>query len=81
MRIVDSGVGIAAEHLDRIFDRFYRVDPVRTEMSEGVGLGLPIAKLLTELHGGRILVKSEVNQGTTFTLSFPCDGTMSGHRC
>jgi len=71
VRVTDTGMGIAQEHLERIFDRFYRVDQVRSEMSEGVGLGLPIAKLLTELYGGKILVESQLSKGTTFTLRFP----------
>lgn len=52
--IADTGVGIADERLERIFDRFYRADQVRSEMSEDVGVGPPIAKLLNELHGGTL---------------------------
>ncbi len=65
----DSGVGIAAEHLPRVFDRFYRVDSSRS--SEGTGLGLSLVKSITDLHGGRAEVQSEVSRGTTVTLRFP----------
>ena len=71
LRIADTGVGIAPQHIERIFDRFFRVDKVRTDMSDGVGLGLAIAKSLTELYGGTISVESRVDQGTTFTVIFP----------
>ena len=71
LRVTDTGVGIAPEHLHRIFDRFYRVDRVRSEMLEGVGLGLPIARMLTELYGGRITVDSDLGRGTAFTVRFP----------
>jgi two-component system heavy metal sensor histidine kinase CusS len=67
--VSDSGCGIAAEHLSRIFDRFYRVDPSRS--SQGVGLGLALVKSIAELHGGVATVQSEPNRGTTVTLTFP----------
>lgn len=69
--VADSGIGIAAEHLGRIFDRFYRVDQSRTDVTEGVGLGLSIAKLIAELYGARIDVVSSVGQGTTVTMRLP----------
>ncbi len=69
--IADTGIGIAAEHLDRIFDRFFRVDQVRTGMKEGVGLGLPIAKQLMEQYHGTISVVSQLQKGTCVTLTFP----------
>ena len=71
VEIADNGEGIAQEYLHRIFDRFFRVDQARSEMSDGVGLGLPIAKWLMELYGGRILVRSKLGHGTTVTLTFP----------
>lgn len=67
--VKDTGSGIAAEHLPRVFDRFYRADPARS--SEGVGLGLALVKSITDLHGGSATVVSEVDRGTTVTLSFP----------
>jgi len=69
--VSDTGPGIPAEHLPRIFDRFYRVDSGRSRDAGGVGLGLNIAKWAAEAQGGRIAVESEVGVGTTFTLSMP----------
>ncbi len=69
--IRDSGIGISEEDQKRIFDRFYRVDKARSRAMGGTGLGLPIAKELMELHGGRIWVRSNVGQGSEFWLAFP----------
>jgi two-component system heavy metal sensor histidine kinase CusS len=66
--VEDSGCGIAAEYLPKLFDRFYRVDPARSE--EGTGLGLAIAKSIMDLHGGSVLINSEPNHGTVVTLNF-----------
>ena len=71
VEVADTGAGIAAEHLPRIFDRFYRVDPARSGHSEGTGLGLAIVKSIMELHGGSVAVRSEPGEGTVFTLRFP----------
>ncbi len=65
----DSGVGIPAEHLPYLFDRFYRVDSART--LSGFGLGLAIAQAIIQAHGGQIMVSSAVNLGTTFTVMLP----------
>lgn len=67
----DSGTGIAAEHLPRIFERFYRVDPGRAREEGGTGLGLAIVKHLVEAHGGRARAESELGRGTTITALFP----------
>jgi two-component system, OmpR family, heavy metal sensor histidine kinase CusS len=67
--VKDSGCGIAAEHLSRVFDRFYRVDASRS--SRGTGLGLALVKSIMDLHGGSAVIQSEVNRGTTVTLTFP----------
>lgn len=77
--IADTGDGIASEHLDRIFDRFYRVDPSRSRDRGGTGLGLAIARMLAELQGGTITVTSERGVGSTFTLWLPAppDGPLS----
>lgn len=68
--ITDTGVGIAKEHIDRVFERFYKVDQARTRGS-GTGLGLAIARHLVEGHGGRIWVISTVGHGTTFAFTLP----------
>jgi two-component system heavy metal sensor histidine kinase CusS len=67
--VSDNGCGIAQEHLSRVFDRFYRVDPSRS--SAGAGLGLSLVKSITELHGGSATLESELDRGTTVTLTFP----------
>jgi heavy metal sensor kinase len=69
--IADTGPGIPAEHLPRIFDRFYRVDSGRSRDAGGVGLGLNIAQWAAESHGGRIEVQSEVGKGSVFSLLLP----------
>lgn len=67
----DQGCGIAPEHLDRLFERFYRVDKARSRKLGGTGLGLAIVKHIAQAHGGRVTVKSIINQGSTFTLHLP----------
>jgi two-component system heavy metal sensor histidine kinase CusS len=69
VQVRDSGTGIPAEHLPRVFDRFYRVDKSRS--LQGSGLGLALVKSIMDLHGGSAVVESKVDQGTTFTLTFP----------
>ncbi len=69
--IADEGDGIPPEDLPRIFDRFYRVEKSRSRAHGGVGLGLAIAKMLTEIQGGTIDVDSEVGRGSTFTVRLP----------
>jgi signal transduction histidine kinase len=69
--VADSGPGIAAEHLVHLWDRYYRVDDVRSRESGGTGLGLPIVKFIAEAHGGRADVVSQVGAGTTFTIELP----------
>jgi heavy metal sensor kinase len=66
--IADTGPGITAEHLPHIFDRFYRVDPVREHSYRGSGLGLAIAQEIAQAHQGRITVESTPGKGTTFTV-------------
>lgn len=67
----DSGTGIHAEHLERIFERFYRVDPSRHNSASGTGLGLAIVKSIMDSHGGQCGVRSEPGIQTTFWLRFP----------
>jgi len=73
VRVSDTGIGIPAEHLSRILDRFYRVDSTRSRSTGGVGLGLAIVKSIMDLHGGNVTVESRPNQGTTVVLAFPFD--------
>jgi len=69
--VADTGNGIPAEHLPRIFERFYRVDQGRARHQGGTGLGLAIVKHLVEAHGGRVEAESILAQGTTIRLHFP----------
>jgi two-component system phosphate regulon sensor histidine kinase PhoR len=69
--VMDTGSGIPAEHLPRIFERFYRVDPSRSREQGGTGLGLAIVKHLVEGHGGRAGAESHLGRGTTIRLIFP----------
>jgi two-component system heavy metal sensor histidine kinase CusS len=74
VEVANPGVGIAREHLPRIFDRFYRPCSAREGSSAGSGLGLAIVKSIAELHGGRVGVRSEPGLETAFTLSLPAAG-------
>jgi two-component system heavy metal sensor histidine kinase CusS len=73
IEVSDTGVGIAPEHLPRLFDRFYRVDTARTadKGDKGVGLGLPLVKTIAQLHGGLVTAGSTPDKGTTMRLSVP----------
>jgi len=69
--VVDQGIGIPAQEVDRIFERFYRVDPARHRSTGGTGLGLSIVKHVAATHGGEARVWSVEGQGSTFTLTLP----------
>jgi len=69
--VVDTGPGIASEHLPRLTERFYRVDRSRSRESGGTGLGLAIAKHVMQRHGGELKIESELGKGSRFLLIFP----------
>jgi signal transduction histidine kinase len=71
IEIADTGPGIPGEHLSRIFERFYRVDPARSRALGGTGLGLAIVKHLVEAHGGRVEAQSTLGHGTTIVMTLP----------
>jgi len=71
LSVTDTGIGISKEHLEKITDRFYRVDADRSRNSGGTGLGLAIVKNIMDHHNGSIDIKSDMNKGSTFFLVFP----------
>ncbi|MGD2103662.1 MAG: ATP-binding protein, partial [Anaerolineae bacterium] len=72
--VADQGVGISPEHLNRLFEKFFRVDSGLDHHIVGSGLGLPISRTIIEAHGGRIWAESAVGQGSTFYFTLPLDG-------
>jgi heavy metal sensor kinase len=73
IEVADEGEGISPEHLSRVFDRFYRVDPSRERGSGGTGLGLPIVRSIVEAHGGTVSIDSIAGKGTTVTILLPAE--------
>jgi signal transduction histidine kinase len=71
VHVWDTGPGISPEHLSRVFERFYRVDPARSRDEGGTGIGLAIARSVVEAHGGRIWAESEPGRGSVFTFELP----------
>jgi len=69
--VTDQGVGIPEEDLDRVFERFYRIDPARSRHTGGSGLGLSIVKHVAQNHGGDVRVWSQPGSGSTFTIRLP----------
>jgi two-component system, OmpR family, phosphate regulon sensor histidine kinase PhoR len=77
--VADTGEGIPAHHLDRLFERFYRVDRARSRELGGTGLGLAIVKHLAKAHGGEVTVDSRFGEGTQFTIELPGLSSVSGN--
>ena len=71
LTVRDTGIGISADQLPRIFDRFWRADKIRSREMGGAGLGLSIARIITEQHGGTISAESELGRGSAFTVTIP----------
>jgi two-component system phosphate regulon sensor histidine kinase PhoR len=78
--VQDFGPGIASEHIDRIFERFYRVDKARSRESGGTGLGLAIVKHIVHAHGGRVWVESELGSGAQFHFTLPLVHKAAGEK-
>ena len=76
--VQDDGPGIPPESLDRLFERFYRVDKARSREQGGTGLGLAIVKHIVQSHGGRVRAKSQLGHGATFYFTLPLDATAAG---
>ena len=72
--VSDQGIGIPSRDLERIFERFYRVDQARSRSTGGTGLGLAIVRHVVQAHGGEVTVESVEGQGSTFRLMLPLDG-------
>jgi two-component system sensor histidine kinase SenX3 len=80
LSVADEGIGIPADELERIFERFYRVDPARHRSTGGTGLGLSIVKHVAAAHGGEVKVWSRPGHGSTFTLRLPRAAGPANHR-
>jgi two-component system phosphate regulon sensor histidine kinase PhoR len=71
LEVEDNGAGIPLQAQTRVFERFFRVDEDRARLSGGTGLGLSIVKHVVEMHGGHVRLKSELGEGSTFTVRLP----------
>ena len=79
LSVIDNGIGIANEHLQRVTERFYRVDPARSSTTGGTGLGLAIVKHALTHHDAKLVIQSEINQGSTFRCEFPAERLSRPH--
>ena len=73
--VADHGIGIPARDLERVFERFYRVDVARSRVTGGTGLGLSIVRHVVANHDGEVMVDSRLGEGSTFTLRLPLTAT------
>jgi signal transduction histidine kinase len=71
LEVADTGIGISADKLGRVFDRFYQVDGSTTRRYSGVGLGLALVKEIAESHGGQVMVESQPGKGSLFRVTLP----------
>jgi signal transduction histidine kinase len=74
LSVTDTGIGVAPEEAERLFERFFRARSATDRAIPGTGLGLAISKAIVDAHGGRIGVESEEGKGTTFAVDLPADG-------
>jgi signal transduction histidine kinase len=72
MTVIDTGIGIEAADLDRLFQPFVQIDSALSRTAQGTGLGLNLVRELVELHGGRVSVTSEIGVGSRFNVDLPC---------
>jgi signal transduction histidine kinase len=79
LRVQDTGTGISADALPHVFDRFFRAEPSRSKIVEGVGLGLALAKWIVEKHRGHIEAQSQIGKGSSFIMRIPLANAMSPH--
>ncbi|GEB22154.1 two-component sensor histidine kinase [Brevibacterium aurantiacum] len=75
--VTDQGIGLSTQDTERVFERFYRVDPARSRITGGTGLGLSIVKHIIATHGGEVKVWSRLGKGSTFTIVLPLAGTVT----
>ena len=77
--VIDTGIGIEAQNIPRLTERFYRTDPARSKASGGTGLGLAIVNHIVNRHQGNLIVNSTVGEGSEFTVHFPSSAIMANH--
>jgi signal transduction histidine kinase len=78
--VSDQGVGLPEDELDRIFERFYRVEGALSRKTQGTGLGLYLARAVIEAHGGQIVVESKPGKGSTFRFTLPRESTSANKK-